>query len=129
MFTVEQILSLKRANVISTSFQTSIRETARLMEAAEVGCVIIEDDKGLAGVFSERDMVARVIAMDMDVDSTAVGEVMSWPVKGCSLGDDMKVCADLLDRLHVRHLPVIDEGKVIGLISARDVLAVAFDEA
>ena len=129
MFTVEKILHLKEAHVISVSPDATVREAAKLMEAAEVGCVVVEDEKGLAGLLSERDLVQRVAAKDLDLDSTSVGEVMSFPVRGCSLSDNMQGCVELFDKLHCRHLPVIEEEKVIGLISVRDVLAVAFNES
>jgi len=128
MITVEHILELKEDHVVSVSPDATVREAVEFMSDAQVGCVVVEEEDGTAiGIFSERDLVQRVIAAGLDPETVPVGEVMSWPVVGCSPKDDLKTCAELLDELQSRHLPVMVNDKIIGLVSARDILAVAFE--
>ena len=128
MLTVAHVLELKDAHVTAVQKTATVREAVGLMSNAQVGCVVVEDEDGaLVGIFSERDLVRRVVDVGLDPDTTPISEVMSWPVTGCSPQDSLHDCAELLDSLQVRHLPVLEDDKVVGLISASDVLAVDSD--
>lgn len=123
MSTVEDILMVKGPNVIVATADTTAREAARLMSQANVGSVIIKEGDQAAGIFTERDLLQRVVSAEKDPGETALSEVMSSPVKSCRLGDDIEEVAKLLTGEHIRHLAILEQGALIGLIGVRDVLA------
>lgn len=101
-----------------------VREVARRMSEWNIGAVAVLDDERLAGVFSERDLMARVVAKGLDPDATAVAAVMTRDLVVASPDDDYD---DALQKMHAvgsRHLPVVENGKLIGMISLRDLLEV-----
>lgn len=129
MLTVEKILKLKEASVVSVREEVTVREAVDVMNDARVGCVVVDDENGnVAGIFTERDLVCRVVGAGLDPATTPITDVMSSPVAGCNPDDDILSCAEMLDVFQVRHLPVLDGQKVIGLVSVRDILAIAFKE-
>jgi len=122
MPTIEDILTTKGPDVIVAECRATVSEAAKMMAHANVGSVIVKDSGGVLGIFTERDLLRRVIACRKDPSSVLLGEVMSSPVKSCRLGDEVQDCADMLTKLRIRHLAVIEEGELVGLIGLRDML-------
>lgn len=122
MTTVEQVLAVKGPDVIVASLSTTVLEAAKLMSEANVGSVVIREEGQVLGIFTERDLLRRVVAHKKDPSQIQLQEVMSSPVKSCRLNDDIRDCAEELTRTHIRHLAVIEDGALVGLISFRDVL-------
>ena len=123
MTTVEQILMTKGPDVIVTAPTSTVVEAARLMAEANVGSVIVRDEGEVLGIFTERDLLRRVVAPGKDPSSVPVADVMSSPVQHCGLEDDVAQCTARLIGGHIRHLAVIAEGALVGLISLRDIRA------
>ncbi len=122
MATVEDILMIKGPDVIVASPGSTVMEAATLMAEANVGSVIIRTEGKVEGIFTERDLLRRVVTTGKDPNTVLLSEVMSSPVKSCRLADDIRHCAEMLNDRHIRHLAVIEEGALVGLISFRDVL-------
>lgn len=102
---------------------TSLQEAARGMAAAGVGALVVLDGDRLAGVLSERDIVFRAVAQGLAMDTTPVAQVMTPdPVR---VGIDDRISDALAAKLGdaFRHLPVMDGGRVVGLLSFRDIPA------
>jgi len=129
MTTVEQILAIKGPDVIVADPADTVREASRLMSEAKVGSVIVREEGKVVGIFTERDLLRRVVARGKDPSSVAVAEVMSSPVEHCRLEDDIVRCAKRLADGHIRHLAVIEEGVLVGLIGLRDILLLQVHEA
>ncbi len=123
MPTIEDVLAAKGPDVVVASSDTTVREAASMMSQANVGSVIIKDFDDTKGIFTERDLLQRVIASGKDPAATRIDEVMSSPVKSCGLSDTTGEVIGLLTTEHIRHLAVIEQGVLIGLIGLRDVLA------
>jgi len=103
----------------------TVAEVARRMRKAEVGTVVVTAGEMLAGVFSERDLLNRVVAEGLDPGATQVADVATQDVTTVSPQTSLRQCAELLEAKGVRHLPVVDRGRPIGIISARDFFAAA----
>ncbi|MBN2584417.1 MAG: CBS domain-containing protein [Planctomycetes bacterium] len=124
MLTVQDILRVKQPDVVMTSADVTVAEAAQIMTKAVIGSIIVKDGDKPAGIFTERDLLQRVVAAGRDPHKTTLGEVMSSPVKTCRLDEPVDQCALRLKRGHFRHMAVVDEhGRLVGLISLRDVMA------
>jgi CBS domain-containing protein len=100
----------------------SVREAAKVMHGRNVGSVLIIEDGRLEGIFTERDVVHRVVAAGRDPDGTLLGEVMTRD-PDTVLPDTTAL--DALRRMHdggYRHLPVVEKGRVVAVVSRRDFL-------
>ncbi len=122
MASVKSILITKGTNVVILDPTTTVLKAVELMAEVNIGCVIVGNDEEALGVFTERDLLRRVVSAGRAPAEVVLREVMSCPLKICNLGDDVRKCAEMFYKLHVRHLAVVGEGVLIGLISLRDVL-------
>ncbi len=122
MPTIEDILMVRGPDVIVADSSATVSEAAKTMAHANVGSIIVKDSGKVLGIFTERDLLRRVVACRKDPSSVLLREVMSSPVKSCRLGDEVQDCADMLTKLRIRHLAVIEEGELVGLIGLRDML-------
>ena len=122
MSTVEEILMIKGPDVIIAPSDTTVHEAVMLISQANVGSIIVKDDDEVKGIFTERDVLQRVVAKRKDPDTTRLSEVMSSPVRSCGLRDEIGEIATMLTSEHIRHLAIIEDGVLIGLIGLRDVM-------
>jgi len=117
------IADLVRDQKLLTLPETStVREAAREMRDRRVGCVLITGDGRLEGIFTERDLVGRVVAEGRDPDGTRLAEVMT---KGPDTIGPAATAIDALRRMQdggYRHLPVVEGDKLLGIVSQRDFL-------
>ncbi|MCP4375927.1 MAG: CBS domain-containing protein [bacterium] len=123
MITVEDILMGKGPDIIVATSTDTVLTAVKLMAEDNVGSVIIRDDDEIRGIFTERDLLKRVVGAGKDPAKTTLEEVMSSPVNACLLSDDIRKCAKILAETRTRHLAVVEQGALVGLISQRDVQA------
>jgi CBS domain-containing protein len=113
---------IERKKLLTAPPDTTVSMAAKLMAGRKVGAVMVVADQKLVGIFTERDAVNRVIAQDLDVQTTPLAEVMTAdPV---TVGPDKSFGYALL-MMHengFRHLPVMEDGKLVGIVSARNAL-------
>ena len=128
MATVEQILMVKGPDVIVAAPSNTVFDAAKMMAEANVGSVIIKDGGHTEGIFTERDLLCRVIALRKDASTTTLAEVMSSPIKACGLDDEVHEVANMLTMEHIRHLAVIEGDALIGVIGLRDLLTAELRE-
>ncbi len=106
----------------------TVRHAAELMARGKVGAVLVVEDDRLVGIFSERDAVTRVVARGLEPDTTALAAVMTpAPVSVAperSVGHAMAV----MQQHRCRHLPVVEDGRPIGIVSARNALDPELEE-
>jgi len=105
-----------------------VREAARAMTERNIGAIAVLDSGRLVGVFSERDIMTRVVVPGLDADSTPVSQVMTRDIVVADPGEDVNAALKKMHSLGCRHLPVVEEGKnLVGMISLRDLLQVEGD--
>lgn len=105
-----------------------VRDAARLMAERKIGAVPVLDGERLAGIFSERDVLTRVVAAGCDPDATPVGDVMSSELVVADPAESYETCLSRMQQAHVRHVIVLDQGRLAGIVSLRDLLAVDINE-
>jgi CBS domain-containing protein len=128
MRTVEDILMAKGSEVIVSAPTETVLDAARLMAEARVGSVVIRQNDQVAGLFTEQDLLRRVVAAGKGPAATRLAEVMSSPVLTCRLTDDLETCARRMSERNIRHLVVVEQNALVGVISLRDILLVGPDK-
>lgn len=102
----------------------NVREVARRMTDRNVGAVAVLEGDSLVGMFTERDLMTRAVAQNLDLDNTGIGMVMTRELTTASPGESVADCLQKMHQLNCRHLPVVDQGNLVGMISLRDLLQV-----
>lgn len=118
--TIGSILSRKGSTVWSVSPTNTVFEAISMMAEKNVGALPVLEGDRLVGMISERDYARKVILVGRGSRETAVAEIMSINVKTMSLGDSVQECMQIMTENRVRHVPVIEDGKLTGLISIGD---------
>jgi CBS domain-containing protein len=120
-----QVSDLIEGNpLVHAQASENVRAVAKHMAENSVGAVAVLDGDKLVGMFTERDLMNRVVARDLDPDKTGVSAVMTRDVAVASPDETVEDAVLKMQSLNCRHLPVIDEGKLVGMISLRDLLQV-----
>lgn len=101
---------------------TKVKKVAEMMERKGVGSVLISDDDGYAGIITDADIVRRVVAAGLDPNATPVEKVMTTPLLAIEADRSVVDANDIMDQERIRHLGVIEHGKIIGVLSVRDLL-------
>jgi CBS domain-containing protein len=123
MATVRDILSRKGTEVVSVPPTATVHEAARRMNERSIGGLAVLADGVLTGVFTERDVLRRVVVPGRPPAGTTVAEVMTTPVITCSASTRIEECAELMTSRRIRHLPVVDDGVLGGIVTIGDLLA------
>lgn len=100
----------------------SVKDVAKIMKAKKIGSILVEKDKELVGIVTETDIVRRLVADGKNPEGMQVKAIMSSPLLTVDIEKSIIDANDLMDKNHVRHLAVTEEGKVIGLVSCRDIM-------
>jgi len=100
---------------------TSVEDVARIMAKAEVGSVPVTEDGLLAGIVTDRDLVVRVLAEGRDPRSVTAGEVASTDVVTVGPDRPLAEARELMARNQIRRLPVVDEGRLVGILALGDI--------
>lgn len=103
---------------------TMVTEAVRVMAANNVGIVIVLDGDKMVGVFSERDVVQRVVDRGLDPGHTPVGNVMTAELVVADADEDYQSAMRKMDQANIRHLPVVSEGRLLSMLSIRDLMRV-----
>jgi CBS domain-containing protein len=113
---------------ITVDRATLVTEATRLMAKHHIGSLPVLDGERLVGIFTERDVLVRVVAADRPPGATCVADVMSTDLVVAWVNETYETCLRRMRQAHVRHLPVIDGSRLVGIVSLRDLLVADIDE-
>jgi len=128
MLTVGQFIEQTKRATWTLSSNNTVRQALQLMADKNIGAIVIKDQDKLIGIFSERDYARKVVLKGKNSTDTKLAEVMSKEVITISSDMQIDACMQLMTDKRVRHLPVVDNGKSIGIISIGDVVRLMIDE-
>ena len=120
--TVDQILKAKGRNVYSIFSNLTVYDALKVMGEKNIGAILVMDDNVLKGILSERDYARKIVLKDKSSKETFVHEIMESHVFTVKLSDNLEDCMELMSEKRIRHLPVLEDGIVVGIISISDVV-------
>lgn len=125
---VRYLLTQKDPQVWSIGPEDPVIEAIQLMADRHVGALPVVQGEQLVGIVSERDYARKVILLGRSSADTPVWQIMSSPVTTVSPEEEVHRCMELMTELRIRHLPVVERGKMIGIISIGDLVKAVIDE-
>jgi CBS domain-containing protein len=128
MKTVRDILAVKGREVWTIELEATVFEAMKRMAEKEVGALLVADGPKLVGIISERDYARKVILQGRASPTTRVREIMISHVVCTHLDQPIEECMAVMTDKRVRHLPVIEEGKLVGIISIGDLVKSIIDD-
>ena len=128
MRTVRNILKAKGEGIYSIDPVDTVYDAIAMMAEKEVGALLVMQEGQPVGIISERDYTRKVILKDKSSKQTRVSEIMTSNVVSATSRHHIDECVALMKNHHIRHLPVIDQGVVTGMLSLRDLFSAIIDE-
>ena len=128
MRTVRQLLESKSPETFSISPDAPVIDAIRLMAEKRVGAVLVMQAGTLAGILSERDYARKIVLEGRSSKTTPVRDIMTSQVITVSPDDNAQLCMQTVTRNRIRHLPVVENGEVLGVISIGDLLAAVIEQ-
>jgi len=120
MKTARELFTGQDLTVISKS--QTVYDAARIMAEKKIGALPVVEGERVVGIFSERDIMNRVVAKNLDTQRTTIDQVMTKELIVGEPDEDIEEILVRMKQANIRHLPIIEEGKLIGIISFRDLL-------
>ncbi len=128
MAKVKDILARKGRDVVTIVADDAVLTAARLMNSRGIGGIVVLEDDEVVGIFTERDVLRRVVAERRDPVTSVIRDVMTSPVYTCKPDAKIEECVALITEKRVRHIPVVDESGLCGIITSGDILAHQLEE-
>ena len=123
MKTVAELLRAKPARVVKVTPDQSVLDAIKLLATENIGAAIVMSGDRLAGIMSERDYTRKVILKGRAAETTKVEEIMTPNVVVVNPRTKTRDCMAIMSEKNIRHLPVVDDGRVIGMVSIRDIVS------
>ena len=119
---VEGLLE-RGGKVVTIGADGTVVEAADKMRDSNVGCLVVLNDRGaIAGIVTEQDIVVKAVASRRTTKALCVGEIMTRNVVACSVGASITEAQEIMADHRIRHLPLVKDGELVGMISVRDIL-------
>jgi CBS domain-containing protein len=125
---VRNILQGKGRNIFSVEPNTIVYQAIELMAQKNIGGLLITENGKLVGIFTERDYARKLILKGKSSKDTTIGELMTKNPFTVTLDSSIEECMELMSNRRIRHLPVLDNGELIGVISIGDVVRFIIEE-
>ena len=120
---IEEVLARKAPGVLTVPAQTPVRELLRRLAEHHIGALVVSPDGStVTGIVSERDVVRRLVVTGTALLDQPVSQIMTARVRTCSLTDTVEELMVLMTQLRFRHVPVVDGGRLVGIVSIGDVV-------
>ena len=129
MTNVAQVIQNKiEQNIFTISPESTVLEAISLMADKGIGALVVTDQDKVVGILSERDYTRKIILMERTSKETTVSEIMTAKVLTVTKSNSVEDCLNLMTDRHLRHLPVVENDKLIGLISIGDLVKVVMED-
>lgn len=126
---VSDILKTKGSTVVSLAAEVRVRDAAAKLAQHGIGAVLVMNGERVLGILSERDIVRRLAETGAQILDAAIDTVMTRSIVACGLSDTVDQVMEAMTARRIRHLPVIEGGSIVGIVSIGDVVKSVIDEA
>ena len=123
MKTVSDILKKKGNFVAAVKIKNTVLEATQEMNERRIGSVVVCDQDKVVGIFTERDILTRVVAAQLDPATATVDQVMTAPIACCTPDTTLEELKSVITEKRIRHIPVVEDDKLMGIITIGDILA------
>ncbi len=123
MKNVAELMKGKPARMVTVKPEDTVLEAIKVLAREDIGAAVVMSGDRLAGIFSERDYTRKIVLKGRSSDSTRVEEIMTANVVCVSPRAKTRDCMALMTEKNIRHLPVVEEGRVVAMISIRDIVS------
>ncbi len=114
--------------VLSVNVNESVFDAINLMAQVNIGAVLVQNGDIISGIFTERDYLQKIALKSLSSQRTRVGDVMTSPVISADPDDSIQQCMETMTTCRCRHLPVVESGKLLGIVSIGDLVKRMLDE-
>jgi len=128
MLCVKHLLAAKGRNVWSVAPEDSVLDVIKLMAEKHIGALPVMSAGELVGIVSERDYARKVILRGRTIEQTRTREIMTAPVRTVTAEDTVQHCMETMTEYRIRHLPVVDKGAIVGIVSIGDIVKAVMEE-
>jgi CBS domain-containing protein len=128
MQTVQQLLSSKNVELFYVGPRESVLRAIEIMATKHVGALVVMEKGELIGVISERDYARKVVLMHRASHDTPVADIMSSPAITVTPNDSVRHCMEIMTEKRIRHLPVVKDGKCVGILSIGDLVKAVIED-
>lgn len=118
---IKKLLDQKGHEVYSVSPDTTVYDALKLMAEKEIGALVVVEKEKMVGIVSERDYARKIILKGKSSKETVVGEIMTAEVIHTSPDQKVRKCLSLMTKHHFRHIPVLEDERLIGILSIEDI--------
>ncbi|QPH41458.1 CBS domain-containing protein [Pedobacter endophyticus] len=122
MKSVKQLLDTKEARIVSVAESISVLDALKVMTEKNISAVLVMENEKLLGIFTERDYARKIILQGKSSKDTLIREAMTPNPISVTLSDSIDHCMELMTEKHIRHLPIVEEREVRGMVSIGDVV-------
>ncbi len=122
MKTVANILAAKGSEIFEVAPGVSVYDALQLLAEKNIGALVVTEAGKLVGIISERDYARKVVLVDRSSQDTLVSEIMSRDVETVTPAASIEECLELMTERHIRHIPVLEDDDLVGVISIGDVV-------
>ena len=126
--TAERLIGRKGGTLYTIDPDEPVLEAIRLMAAHSIGAVLVMKGNELAGIVSERDYARKIVLLGRSSSATPVWQIMSTPVVTAKPDDGVRQCMQVMTEMRIRHLPVVEGGRMVGMISIGDLGRVVIED-
>lgn len=123
MTTAKEILEKKGGFVAAVKCKSTVLEATKEMNERRIGSVVVCDQDKVVGIFTERDILTRVVAAQRDPAATTMDQVMTAPIACCTPETSLEELKSVMTEKRIRHIPVVEEDELKGIITIGDILA------
>ena len=125
---VKHILQNKSNSVYSVLPETSVLEALQVMMEKNISALLVMEGPDLKGIFTERDYARKIILQGKSSKDTSIAEVMTKQLETVGLNSSIDQCMEIMTTKHIRHLPILEDGKVGGMISIGDLVKFVIED-
>jgi CBS domain-containing protein len=125
---ISDVLRIKGASVATASPEMTVKQLIAALAAYNIGAMVVVGPQGVAGIVSERDVVRQLHERGADILDTPVSEIMTTVVATCGLAASVDDLSVMMTQNRVRHIPVVDDGHLVGIVSIGDVVKTRMQE-